>query len=85
MSTEGVLAVLTDEILRENKRKLKKITKQELLNKLGDESSPEIVRKESPYKINKKIKITKQALDNFIEKHFTVISDEEADEYRINV
>lgn len=27
MSTEGVLAVLTDEILKENKTKLKKITK----------------------------------------------------------
>ncbi|CAD8075792.1 unnamed protein product [Paramecium sonneborni] len=83
MSDEGVLAVVTDQILRENKSNLRKLTKKQIQqlknNKLNQsDSSIEIIEKKSPLKCQKKIKVTKEALERFIKRTFIVISDDEA-------
>ncbi|CAD8159858.1 unnamed protein product [Paramecium pentaurelia] len=83
MSNEGVLAVVTDQILTENKAKLKKLTKKQIQqlkeNKLNQsDSSIEIIEKKSPLKCQKKIKVTQEALERFIKRTFIIISDDEA-------
>ncbi|CAD8074378.1 unnamed protein product [Paramecium sonneborni] len=81
MSIDGVLAVITDQLLTENKPKFRKLSKKQMMQKRpinNQDSSFEIIEKNTPQLKNKKIKITQQALDNFINKTFIVISDDEA-------
>ncbi|CAK77076.1 unnamed protein product (macronuclear) [Paramecium tetraurelia] len=82
MSTDGVLAVITDQLLTENKPRFRKLTKKQMMQKKhtnDQDSSFEIIEKNTPQLKNTKIKITKQALDHFINKTFVVISDDDAE------
>ncbi|CAD8073936.1 unnamed protein product [Paramecium sonneborni] len=83
MSTDGVLAYVTTNILKGcvqqkgNKLKRNKILKKKIINEKESDSSLVQVFEKPQKKKEEKVRITKSALKELISQHFLIIDDEE--------
>ncbi|CAD8073937.1 unnamed protein product [Paramecium sonneborni] len=83
MSTDGVLACVTTNILKGcvqqkgNKLKRNKILKKKIINEKESDSSLVQVFEKPQKKKEEKVRITKSALKELISQHFLIIDDEE--------